>query len=234
MWAGMLLFRQIGGEDWYLRAMSSWMVNLFSFMAFGVAIAQLLARRNWIRQQRQGFQLPLLDGDSETLILPNDAVECRRRIRDLPEPKRRLLLVELLSAALQRSRANWSAEDASAAVQGQAELVQVRTDSEYAMVRYLAWAIPAIGFIGTVLGIGQAMAALRHLSGDSGIDPIDEATSALHLAFDTTFVALVLSLVLMFLMHRIQASDDKLIVRAADWCLRRFVYRMHIPKETRP
>ena len=30
-----------------------------------------------------------------------------------------------------------------------------RLDSEMSMIRYIAWAIPSIGFLGTVRGIGQ-------------------------------------------------------------------------------
>jgi biopolymer transport protein ExbB/TolQ len=46
-----------------------------------------------------------------------------------------------------------------------------RLDSELSLLRYIAWAIPAIGFIGTVRGIGNALAqAHRAMQGDlSGV-----------------------------------------------------------------
>lgn len=222
-----------GRSDWLARALASWYINLFTFAAAGSALMLLGSRLRWIRSQEEAFRLPLLDGDDDTLVLPEDALECRRRMREIPEPQRHLLVLELLGAALQRARANWSAEDASAAVHSQAELTQGRMDADYAAVRYLAWAIPPIGFIGTVLGIGRAMGALQHQPGDTGLSREDMAAAALQLAFDTTFVALVLSLVVMFVLFQVQARDDALVVRASDWCLRRFVYRMHIPKESR-
>jgi biopolymer transport protein ExbB/TolQ len=78
----------------------------------------------------------------------------------------------------------------------------------YALVRIIIWAIPMLGFLGTVIGI---TAALGDLSKDSLINSPDVAMdgllSGLGLAFDTTALALSLSVVLMFLqflIHRIE------------------------------
>ncbi|MCH8243588.1 MAG: hypothetical protein IH897_13400, partial [Planctomycetes bacterium] len=63
-------------------------------------------------------------------------------------------------------------------------------------------------------------------------DPLAEAAAHLHTAFDTTFVALVLSLILMYFLHRVQAEQDMFLAKATDWCLQRLPFRMHISKET--
>ena len=61
------------------------------------------------------------------------------------------------------------------------------------MVRYITWAIPSIGFIGTVRGIGDALGqAYKAVEGD-----ISGVTVSLGVAFNSTFVALVLSIIMM-------------------------------------
>src|SRR3546814_16418854 len=76
-----------------------------------------------------------------------------------------------------------------------------------AMVRYIAWAIPSIGFIGTVRGIGQALGlAYKAVEGD-----ITGVTSALGLAFNSTLIAMVLSIVLMFVLYQFQLTKDRLV-----------------------
>ncbi len=229
-----VLTKPSGSTFWYDRITGSLVINLFSFAAFAAAGMMLCSRRAWIRSQQKAFELDLISGDDERLVLPDDALRCRRRVNDLDASSRNSVLVRILAAALQRARANWSAEEVSAAVQSQTSLMQDRIDAQYATIRYLAWAIPPIGFIGTVLGIGRAMGALKTTTAEGGPDPTEIAAGHLHTAFDTTFVALVLSVILMFFFYRIQARDEMLIVRAADWCMQRLVYRMHIPKEEQP
>ena len=70
---------------------------------------------------------------------------------------------------------------------GRIEVAADQQESELSMLRYLVWAIPSIGFIGTVRGIGVALQrADEALTGD-----ISGVTSALGVAFNSTLVALI-------------------------------------------
>ena len=94
-----------------------------------------------------------------------------------------------------------------------------RLDSELSMVRYIVWAIPSIGFIGTVRGIGQALGlAYQAMEGD-----ITGITQSLGVAFNSTFVALLLSLVLMLLVHQIQLLQERLVLESQDYCGTRLI-----------
>lgn len=83
-------------------------------------------------------------------ILPEDAREYARPIQALPEDVQRYLLPRTLLAALQRFASTRNVQDVSEAVKSICDVEADRLDSELAMIRYIAWAIPAIGFIGTV------------------------------------------------------------------------------------
>ncbi len=77
------------------------------------------------------------------------------------------------------------------------------SDSSCAVARVLIWAIPILGFIGTVMGLGGAVAGFSDfLAGAAGLEAIKDAigtvTLGLGMAFDTTLLALVLSVILMF------------------------------------
>ena len=204
-------------------------VNLFTLIAFGIAVSILVTLWRRLLHEEQGFSLLTLDDDADAVLLPEDALEQRKKLHQLDESQREFIVLRLLNAGLQRARANWSAQDIGEAVKTQAELIHGEQESEYSLVRYLAWAIPSIGFIGTVLGIGNAMGAVKGKITDA---KTADAIGHLHTAFDTTLVALVLSAAVMYLLHRVQANGDSLIIRATDWCMQRFVFRMHIPKGT--
>jgi biopolymer transport protein ExbB/TolQ len=99
-----------------------------------------------------------------------------------------------------------------------------RLDSELSMIRYIVWAIPSIGFIGTVRGIGQALAlAYQAMEGD-----ITGVTQSLGVAFNSTFVALLLSLVLMFLVHQLQLLQERLVLETQDYCGTHLIRHMEV------
>ncbi len=218
-----------GAERWIGHVFSS-PINAASFLAFGAAMGQLLQRRLQISRERHGMTVALLDSDDETLLLPDDVKTARKQLPSVPEQLRDSLPVRLLTVGLLRARANWSATDVSSAIESEAHLIQEEVEASYSNIRYLAWAIPSIGFLGTVLGIGWAMGDMNVTGLDKG-DSLSVATSHLSVAFDTTFVALTLSLILMFILHRVEALDDHLMTRTKSWCLRQLPLRMHIAAE---
>ena len=77
-----------------------------------------------------------------------------------------------------------------------------RLESELSMIRYIIWAIPSIGFIGTVRGIGEALSQ-AHIAVEGDIAGM---TASLGVAFNSTYVALVVSIFLMFFLHQLQLT----------------------------
>jgi len=143
------------------------------------------------------------------------------RIRELSLDHQRYLLPRVLLGALSRFAATRNIQDASTVVHKLCESEGERLDSELSMIRYIAWAIPSIGFIGTVRGIGDALAqAHRAVEGD-----ITGVTESLGVAFNSTFIALVLSILLMFIIHQIQLMQERLVLDTErysdDWLLSR-------------
>jgi len=59
------------------------------------------------------------------------------------------------------------------------ELIQEEMASAFATVRYLACAIPSLGFIGRVLGVGVALGALREV-GHTAANPMEMIAANLH------------------------------------------------------
>ncbi|MEM7100314.1 MAG: MotA/TolQ/ExbB proton channel family protein [Pseudomonadota bacterium] len=180
--------------------------SCFILMFWAIAIMGLKARaafaeRNLLNQEF----VQISEGMS---ILPEDTREHTRPIQALPEDQQESLLPRTLLAALHRFSSTRNVQDVSEAVKSVCDAESDRLDSELSMVRYIAWAIPSIGFIGTVRGIGEALGqAYRAVEGD-----IAGVTTSLGVAFNSTFIALVISIVLMFLMHQLQLIQERLVL----------------------
>jgi len=159
-------------------------------------------------RERKLLQLDLIPVNDGTKILPEDAREYARQLETLPDREQRLLLPRALLSALARFRATRNIQDVSSTAHAVADSESGRLDSELSMVRYIAWAIPSIGFIGTVRGIGEALAqAHRAVEGD-----IAGVTQSLGVAFNSTFIALLISIVLMFVLHQLQLQQERLVL----------------------
>ncbi|MEM6937413.1 MAG: MotA/TolQ/ExbB proton channel family protein [Pseudomonadota bacterium] len=183
----------------------------FVLLFWALAIMAYKAYRG-VRERRllEQVLMPVGDGIS---ILPEDTREYSRPLQALPDQERRFLLPKVLLTALHRFRSTRDIQSVATTVRELCEQEAERLESELSMVRYIAWAIPSIGFIGTVRGIGEALAqAHKAVEGD-----ITGVTDSLGVAFNSTFIALVLSIFLMFLMHQLQLMQERLSLDAQDY-----------------
>ena len=136
------------------------------------------------------------------------------------------LLPRAIIAALQRFSSTENIQDVSEAVRNVCESESDSLDSELAMVRYIAWAIPSIGFIGTVRGIGEALGqAYQAVEGN-----IVGVTTSLGVAFNSTFTALVISIIIMFLMHQLQLIQERLVLDSQTYCDQKLLRHLQVPK----
>jgi biopolymer transport protein ExbB/TolQ len=135
-------------------------------------------------------------------------------LEDLPADTRDTPLVQALMSSLRRFLITKDVQNTSDAIESSIEALAVKQEAENSMIRYLIWAIPSIGFIGTVRGIGEALSlADQALAGD-----ISGMTDSLGVAFNSTLVALLISIFLMFLLHQLQRLQDGLVVSTQAYC----------------
>ncbi|HEX6996629.1 MAG TPA: MotA/TolQ/ExbB proton channel family protein [Gammaproteobacteria bacterium] len=164
--------------------------------------------------------LPVREG---VRILPEDTREYARVIEALPPEERRMLLPRVLHAALERFGATRNVQDVSSVATTLLESESARLDSEQSMIRYIAWAIPALGFIGTVRGIGLALGqAHRAVQGD-----VSGVTENLGTAFNSTLIALLISIVVMFLVHQLQLVQERLVFDTQTYVDHNLVRHLH-------
>ncbi len=188
------------------------------------ALAIIAYKGILIVRNRALLQQELLPLEEGLRILPEDTRDLSRRLQALPPHAREALLPRTLLAALQRFSATRNIQDVSTAMHAYCTSEGERLESELSMIRYIAWAIPSVGFIGTVRGIGEALGqAHKAIEGD-----IFGVTTSLGVAFNSTLIALLLSIVLMFLVHQLQRLQERYVLDIAAYCEEHLTSRLHV------
>jgi hypothetical protein len=189
----------------------------------------ILLSRYWeLRRQRRAFRLGLLPTDEGVRILPEDARPLQRRVDQIASRGGPYILANMIRLALGKYAVSRSGQDVAEAVRTQAEVDLGRLVTSMATVHYLAWAIPALGFLGTVRGLSGGLSMAGQVDKVKGLQTfIDQATRHLTVAFDCTLVALVLSLALMFLVHSVQRDEEAVVIDCQQYCLEHLVNRLY-------
>ncbi len=191
------------------------MLWAFAIMGYkGIAI---------IRERGLLFEelIPVTEGIQ---IFPEDTRAFSRTIQALPNKYQEYLLPRALLTGLHRFASTRNIQDVSTTVINVCDSESERLESELSMIRYIAWAIPSIGFIGTVRGIGEALGqAYKAVEGD-----ITGVTQSLGVAFNSTLIALLISIVLMFIVHQLQLVQERLVLDTETYCDRYLIRRLQV------
>ena len=182
----------------------------------------LLGRYMEVRRQYRAFRLGLLSEEEGARILPEDAHLMQRKVEQVASRGGPYILANLIRLALGKFAVTRSTQDVSETIRAQADSDLGRLVSSMATVHYLAWAIPAIGFLGTVRGLAMGIAG----AGAGNLD-LDRAADHLNLAFDCTLVALALSLPIMFMIHSVQRDEEAMIIDCQQYCMEHLVSHLY-------
>jgi hypothetical protein len=128
------------------------------YVCFVWAALILQSRMREVWRQRAAFHMELLPTEEGARILPEDARPLARKVEQVTA-KRPFILANMIRLGLGKYAISKSAPDVAEVVRNQADVEASRLVSGMAVLHYLAWAIPAIGFVGTVRGLGGAFGA---------------------------------------------------------------------------
>ncbi len=189
----------------------------------------LLGRYLEVRRQRRAFGLGLLPTEEGVRILPEDARPLQRKVEQIATRGGPYILANLIRLALGKYAVSRSGQDVSETVRTQAEVDLGRLVTTMATVHYLAWAVPALGFLGTVRGLAMSLTMAGQVDKTIAVF-LQQATQHLNTAFDCTLIALALSLPLMFLIHSVQREEEALVIDCQQYCLEHLTLRLYDPE----
>ncbi len=189
------------------------------FLAAG--LGELYLRWRVARREAGFLSERLLPEDYETVLQSHDLPAIRQRVAERSDGEHGFLpgLVDLCILQFQASR---SVDQTVSVLNSALGLLGDRVELRYGLLRYLVWAIPTLGFIGTVVGISLSLTQL-----DASHPDLSRVTASLGMAFYTTLVALVESVLLVLLLHLVQTREEQAVNDAGRYVLANLINRLY-------
>ena len=110
----------------------------------------------------------------------------------------------------------------------QSDLDANRSSGSYSLLKVFLWAIPILGFIGTVMGLSTAVGGLNMDSADPEAMKASLAglTGGLGQAFDTTLLGLILSILMSFPMAAVQKKEEETLTIIDAFCTEKLLPKL--------
>lgn len=208
---GFLLWAALGPEGMPLHAFMHQRgpTQVFCMVMGGMLLSFLISKWRLLQREKKAFlafdlAIPQLIRNGDLEALSTQAERSASLVG-----KRLLRLLDVW-------RSTGSSFQLERAADGDVELYELSSQSSYSLPKVLMWAIPLLGFIGTVIGMSQAVgsfdAVLSNADNVDGLkNGLTKVTSGLGTAFDTTYLALVISVVFAFPLNACERLEDRLL-----------------------
>ena len=196
-------------------------IQFLTFLAFFWSLFEILMKLKNIKKQKHSFREKILPTNEKHLLLAGDVMNIQVRVLELEKKRKKSLLTNIIKKACMKFRSTKSISEMIEIISIQTDIDKEKSESDQSNIRYLTWVIPSIGFIGTVLGISQALQV-------AGSGDMDLITSTLGVAFDTTLIALILSIVVMWFFHELQEETDKLHAGIKEYVIENLVNKVEL------
>ncbi len=180
-------------------------VEAVEIVMFCVAMGAFLAKLIVLRREKNSLDAGLLAPWHGT---PEEVEEAPRLLRVLlakASRQKNTWLGQRLGSALDYLKQRKSTDGFDDQLRSLSDVDAFSLDSSYGLTRFITWAVPILGFLGTVLGITGAIAGVTPEVLEKSMSSV---TDGLALAFDTTALALGLTMVTMFLSLLIEKAEQ--------------------------
>lgn len=171
----------------------------------------ILARKGiGLRAESRVLRLPVLEQSelAEHTAPSERAAQLWQTLGSVPAGFRRTKLLERIGAVCEYVVSRKSTQSLEQHLRYLADMAADGLSSSYALVRTITWAIPILGFLGTVIGITMAIANITPEQLETSLTGV---TAGLAVAFDTTALALTLSMILVFSTFIIERSENRIL-----------------------
>ncbi len=195
---------------------------------WGIAILMMKWKKN--QHQTQATLLQLFPARLGREINSSNVGGFIDNIYKIPLRLRDSLIVNRIRKALELFELRVDNGEVAAFLSTQSDIDANRSTGSYSLLKVFLWAIPILGFIGTVMGLSVAVGSLA--MGDTSSPEalkasINSLTGGLGIAFDTTLLGLILSMLMSFPLAAMQKKEDETLTLIDAFCTEKLLPKLN-------
>lgn len=204
-------------------------VNYAEVFLFFWGIVILIMKWKKAKRQRQAMLLDIVPNKLGTEINSNTISEFIDHIYKLPNRLRDSLMVNRIRKGMELFEKRNNNSEVATFLDSQSDIDANRISGSYTLLKVFLWAIPILGFIGTVQGLSDAVGSLSSGSTDPEAlkASINNLTKGLGVAFDTTLLGLILSMIMSFPMALMQKNEEEMLTEIDAFCSEKMLPKLN-------
>jgi len=186
-------------------------------------MATLFVKWRKLKFQEKALDLAVVPQEPDFSLNNETAKAVLARTDSLVDSARNFILLNRIEVALSNLRNIGQISDVSSILGNQSKIDEQQVASSYNLIRGFIWATPVLGFIGTVLGLGDAIGGFgKTIAGTQEVEAIKASlggvTAGLSTAFDTTLVGLLATISLHFITNFLKFKESLFLDQCNDYC----------------
>lgn len=196
-------------------------------------LAILFLKWRKLALQKRCLKLRAIPDDSDFVLSPTTVDRVFDRMLELVDDPKQFMLFNRISIALSNLRNIGRVSDVDEILRSQAESDEAVSESSFVLLNGFLWAIPILGFIGTVLGLSVAIGEFGSVmsassDADALLPALKNVTGGLGVAFDTTLEALIAALTIQMLVTFLRKSEQEFLDECTEYCTRNVVNKLKL------
>jgi len=202
------------------------------FSAWAISILFLKSRKS--KYQRRSLSYVVVPDQHDFVLSSTTVDQVMERIYATVDDPRHFVLFNRIVIALSNLKNLGQVGDVDDILRSQAENDESVTETSYMLLGAFIWSIPVLGFIGTVLGLSDAIGGfgdvLQKTSSDMSAvkQELQKTTAGLAMAFVTTLQALVAAMGIQIWMTFEKKGELEFLDECSSYCLKNVVNRLRL------
>jgi biopolymer transport protein ExbB/TolQ len=190
---------------------------------FFLSLVMLFIKGRKVVLQEKAFEWAVVPAQPDFVLVEASAQAVLDRIHAVIDQPKQFILLNRIERALSNLRHLGQVSEVSSVLRGQAEDDENAVASSFTLLQGLVWAMPVLGFIGTVQGLSSAVGGFGKVLQTAGDltsikGALTNVSSGLATAFETTLVALVASLIIQLCITLRQRQELGLLDECSEYC----------------
>lgn len=215
------------GQLFWDRGWVPFVTTFLMFWSLGILFLKWMQ----LREQREAMLLDVLPAELSEEITLDSLDRFVAHIHELPGSSQESFLINRVLRGIEYFRIRRSAAETITMMESQSAIDANNVAGSYTLVKVFIWALPILGFIGTVIGVSMAVASLAGnvdaADGVTGLKgALDDVFGGLGTAFDTTLLALIMSMIVKIPAAALQKGEEDLITAVDESCNENLLRRL--------